>query len=78
MCVYLTWDPRIGRTDAERNCISNIRPEGLSPGAAAELLQFLMTESRRRGLSGIALKAQAPLTQSSTGEKLESSASRTI
>jgi len=73
MGVYLTWNPRIGRTDAERNCISNIRPEGLSPGAAAELLQFLMTESRRRKLSGVALKAQ-----SSTGEKLESSASRTI
>jgi len=73
MGVYLTWNPRIGRTDAERNCISNIRPEGLSAGAAAELLQFLMTESRRRRLSGVALKAQ-----SSTGEKLESSASRTI
>ena len=73
MGVYLTWNPHVGRTDAERNCISNIRPEGLSPGAAAELLGFLMTESRRRGLSGVALKAQ-----SSTGEKLESSASRTI
>jgi ethanolamine ammonia-lyase small subunit len=73
--VYLTWAPRIGRTDAERNCISNIRPEGLSAGAAAELLLFLMVESRARGLSGVQLKA--PLLQSSTGAKLESSASRT-
>ena len=27
--IYITWDPRPGRTDAERNCISNVRPEGL-------------------------------------------------
>jgi len=73
MGVYLTWGPRSGRTDAERNCISNIRPEGLSAGAAAELLGFLMTEARARRLSGVQLKAQ-----SSTGAKLESSASRTI
>lgn len=54
--VYLTWAPRPGKTDAERNCISNIRTEGLSPGAAAELLRLLMTESRARRLSGVALK----------------------
>jgi ethanolamine ammonia-lyase small subunit len=75
MGVYLTWSPRPGRTDAERNCISNIRPEGLSLGAAAELLLLLMTESRARGLSGVALKA--PALQSSTSAKLDSSASRT-
>jgi len=76
MGIYLTWAPRPGRTDAERNCISNIHPEGLSTGAAAELLLFLMNESRARQLSGVPLKA--PLIQSSTGVKLESSASRTI
>jgi ethanolamine ammonia-lyase small subunit len=54
--VYLTWGPRAGRTDAERNCISNIRAEGLSTGAAAELLRLLMTESRARRLSGVRLK----------------------
>jgi hypothetical protein len=32
--VYLTWSPRLGRTDAERNCISNVRPEGLGASAA--------------------------------------------
>ena len=54
--VYLTWDPKPGRTDAERNCISNIRTEGLSYAAAAEKLVFLMTEARRLKLSGVMLK----------------------
>jgi ethanolamine ammonia-lyase small subunit len=54
--IYLTWQPRIGRTDAERNCISNIRAEGLSYPAAAQKLLFLMNESRRLKLSGVRLK----------------------
>ncbi|MDE3198440.1 MAG: ethanolamine ammonia-lyase subunit EutC [Acidobacteriota bacterium] len=54
--VYQTWSPRIGRTDADRNCISNIRPEGLAIGPAAELLALLMTQARSRQLSGIHLK----------------------
>lgn len=57
--VYLTWQPRPGRTDAERNCISNIRAEGLSYEAAAHKLLFLMNESRRRKLSGVQLKEDA-------------------
>jgi ethanolamine ammonia-lyase small subunit len=60
--VYLTWDPRPGRTDAERNCISNIRPEGLPYDSAAWKLTFLMRESRRRQISGVMLKdTAAPL-----------------
>jgi ethanolamine ammonia-lyase small subunit len=54
--VYLTWDPRPGRTDAERNCISNIRAEGLSYRAAAHTLHFLMCEARARKLTGVDLK----------------------
>jgi ethanolamine ammonia-lyase small subunit len=54
--AYLTWDPRPGRTDAERNCVSNIRPEGLVPAHAAEKLAGLMLEAARRRVSGIALK----------------------
>jgi ethanolamine ammonia-lyase small subunit len=57
--VYLTWQPRPGRTDAERNCISNIRAEGLSYAAAAHKLLFLMNESRRLKLSGVRLKEDA-------------------
>ena len=56
MGVYLTWAPRPGRTDAERNCISNIRPGGLETGAAAETLLWLMREMRRRRVTGVALK----------------------
>jgi ethanolamine ammonia-lyase small subunit len=59
--IYLTWNARPGLTDADRNCISNIRAEGLSYSAAAHTLRFLMTESRRRKISGVGLKAEAPL-----------------
>jgi ethanolamine ammonia-lyase small subunit len=57
--VYLTWSPRPGRTEAERNCISNIRAEGLSYELAAHKLLFLMNESRRLKLSGVNLKESA-------------------
>jgi len=59
--AYLTWQPRAGRTDAERNCVSNIRAEGLTYPAAAHKLLFLMNESRRLKLSGVRLKEAAAL-----------------
>jgi ethanolamine ammonia-lyase small subunit len=61
--VYLTWDPRPGRTDAERNCISNIRTEGLSYAAAAHRLHFLMREARAHKLTGVELKEDASPNQ---------------
>ena len=60
--AYLTWAPRQGRTDAERNCVSNIRPEGLPVAAAAEKLLWLLTEAHRRRLSGVRLKDEAGAT----------------
>lgn len=57
--AYLTWQPRPGRTDAERNCLSNIRLEGLGYEMAAHKLHFLMQEARARRLSGVGLKEDA-------------------
>ncbi|HEY1946069.1 MAG TPA: ethanolamine ammonia-lyase subunit EutC [Bryobacteraceae bacterium] len=57
--VYLTWNPDLARTDAERNCISNIHEQGLSYEVAAHKLLFLMSEIRRRKLSGVPLKETA-------------------
>jgi ethanolamine ammonia-lyase small subunit len=57
--IYLTHTPRRGRNDAERNCISNVRPQGLAYGAAAFKLSWLMREALHRGLSGVALKDES-------------------
>jgi ethanolamine ammonia-lyase small subunit len=54
--IYMTYAPRRGRTDAERNCISNIRPGGLPYGEAAFRLHYLLEEARLQGQSGIAVK----------------------
>lgn len=54
--VYLTYGPRRGRTDAERNCISNIHGRGQSYEAAMATLVYLMSEARRLRLTGVALK----------------------
>lgn len=57
--LYLTWAPRPGVTDAERNCISNVRRRGLDPAAAGRRLAYLLGEARRRELSGVRLKDRA-------------------
>lgn len=54
--IYLTWHPQVGRSDAERNCISNVRPEGLEPAQAAARLWWLCRAARQLGLTGVGLK----------------------
>ncbi|TNC91519.1 MAG: ethanolamine ammonia-lyase [Thalassolituus sp.] len=54
--LYLTYKPHVGLTDAARNCISNIRPAGLSYAEAARRTQYLLDESRQLKLSGVNLK----------------------
>ncbi len=54
--IYLTYAPKPGRTDAERNCISNVRDEGTSPEQAAQTLYYLLRNAQRLKLSGVSLK----------------------
>jgi len=61
--IYLTWAPRSGRNDAERNCISNVRPEGLGYAAAARKLLWLCGEAQRLQLSGVPLKDRSDVVQ---------------
>ncbi|MFD1142132.1 ethanolamine ammonia-lyase subunit EutC [Larkinella insperata] len=56
MGAYLTFRPEPGLTDEARNCISNIRPEGLPYEAAVQKLVYLLTEMKTRKLSGVQLK----------------------
>jgi ethanolamine ammonia-lyase small subunit len=57
--IYLTYAPKVGRSDAQRNCISNVRPEGLNFDAAAHKLHYLLTHARRLGLTGVGLKDES-------------------
>jgi ethanolamine ammonia-lyase small subunit len=74
--IYLTLNPRIGRTDAERNCISNVRPAGLSHELAAFKLHWLLTQAFALGLTGVGLKdgsdrsLEGPAAQAALADRL--------
>ena len=58
--AYLTWNPRAGRLDSERNCVSNIRPpEGLGYDQAVATLTWLLRAARARGNTGVGLKDES-------------------
>ena len=57
--IYLTFSPKVGRSNAERNCISNVRPEGLSYSVAAQKLVWLARRAMQLKLSGVELKDQS-------------------
>ncbi|MBS0202595.1 MAG: ethanolamine ammonia-lyase subunit EutC [Planctomycetes bacterium] len=54
--AYFVHHPRVGKSDADRNCVSNIRPAGLPPAAAVATLHYLLNAARTRGISGVTLK----------------------
>ena len=66
--LYLTWDPRPGRADSERNCISNVRPpHGLSYASATDTLIALLGAARELGASGVVLKDEGPALPQGAG-----------
>jgi ethanolamine ammonia-lyase small subunit len=59
--LYITYAPRVGRTDAERNCISNIHSRGLGYEEAAKRLDWLVSAALVRSVTGVALKDESSL-----------------
>ena len=73
--AYITVAPRLGRTDADRNCISNIRPEGMVLAEAARRILWLTDQAMTRGISGVSLKDDSDrvLLEASAQEQLPKS-----
>lgn len=61
--IYLTYAPKRGCSDADRNCISNVRPDGLKYSTAAKKLVWLAKEAMRLGVSGVALKDESEVQE---------------
>jgi ethanolamine ammonia-lyase small subunit len=70
--IYLTYNPKLGLSDADRNCISNVRPEGLQYATAAKKLVWLAKEAMRLKVTGVALKDESDVQVIAQQSKLES------
>lgn len=71
MGAYLVYDPNVGNTDADRNCVSNIHEGGMTCEAAAQLLFQLLTEAKQQQLSGVQLKLPSSVPGMSNVQSLE-------
>ena len=67
MGLYMTWAPRSGTQDGQRNCISNIRQQGMSYDDACHKALYLAKQARHKQLSGVALKDHSVLTEQLSG-----------
>ena len=67
--IYLTWQPSIGHRDADRNCISNIHADGLTYDQAADKVFWLLSQARRRRLTGTGLKDEAPAARTALHDR---------
>lgn len=61
--LYLTWAPKVGLTDESRNCISNVRPEGLVYAEAVNKVFYLLSEAHQRQLTGVNLKERSQTSE---------------
>ena len=68
--IYITYAPKVGLSDADRNCISNVRPEGLQYGAAAKKLIWLVKEAMCLKVTGVTLKDESDVREIGTPAKL--------
>ncbi|PWK28808.1 ethanolamine ammonia-lyase light chain [Arcicella aurantiaca] len=59
MGAYITFNPQVGITDESRNCVSNIRPEGMNPETASDKIIYLLNEMKVKKISGVHLKDEA-------------------
>ncbi len=69
--IYLTYNPKLGLSDADRNCISNVRPEGLQYAAAAKKLLWLAKEAMRLKVTGVSLKDESDVQEIAQQKTLE-------
>jgi ethanolamine ammonia-lyase small subunit len=67
MGMYLTWGAKRGSKDSDRNCISNVRPQGLNYDDACQRAFYLLKEARRLQLSGVNLKDRSAIDEESGG-----------
>lgn len=68
MGMYLTWGAKRGSKDSDRNCISNVRPQGLNYDDACQRAFYLLKEARRLQLSGVNLKDRSAIDEESGGD----------
>lgn len=73
--AYLTFGPRSGRQNADRNCVSNIRERGLTPVDAGHKIAYLLGQARSLGLTGVGLKDDMPMQLSGSAVQIQTTVS---